>query len=341
MNKVMMDILSLAIALSLLFSAIFVYEFSVTAGVTSASVIVSVDPPISTVAAGQNFMINVNISGVADLYGWEFKLRWNSALLDIIGVTEGSFLKRGSNTFFTYKMNNSEGYVLVDCTLLGDVCGVSGDGTLATVKFYVESGGGSVLDLYDTKLVSSQEQAIMHTAMDGYAYLLAAHDVAVTYVKVSDVEAYLGWIVGVNVTVRNEGTEAENLSVTAYCNATEIGSQTITNLNSGSEKTLIFSWNTTNVQPCAYYEIWAKADVVQNETDTTDNTCTDGTIHIKIPGDIDGDCYVGPIDLSVFAASYGKQAGQPLYNAQADFDKDDYVGPLDLSILAANYGKRC
>lgn len=55
--------------------------------------------------------------------------------------------------------------------------------------------------------------------------------------------------------------------------------------------------------------------------------------------DLDGDGYVGPIDLNMFAAVYGRHKGQTGYNPLADLDGDGYIGPIDLNIFAANYGK--
>jgi len=146
----------------MLFSASVLTELSI-----SASATVFVYPSSNTVAVGQTFFIDVKISAVVDLYGWEFKLRWDPNLLDVVDVIEGPFLKQGGETFFTKSIYNAEGYILVDCTLLGNVPGVSGDGTLASVKFYAEKVGSSVLDLYDTKLVNSQELPITHSANDG------------------------------------------------------------------------------------------------------------------------------------------------------------------------------
>ncbi|MFP3985078.1 MAG: hypothetical protein ACLFU9_03810 [Candidatus Bathyarchaeia archaeon] len=50
---------------------------------------------------------------------------------------------------------------------MGDIPGVNGSGTLATVEFEIENEGGCTLDLYDTKLVDSDVQAIIHTAIGG------------------------------------------------------------------------------------------------------------------------------------------------------------------------------
>lgn len=140
----------------------FLAELSVSATTT-----VYIYPSSSTAEVGQTFFIDVKISGVVDLYGWEFKLGWNPNLLNVTDVIEGSFLKQGGSTFFSKKINNTVGYILVDCTLLGSVLGVNGNGTLATFRFYAKREGISALHLYDTKLVNSQEQPISHTKTDG------------------------------------------------------------------------------------------------------------------------------------------------------------------------------
>jgi hypothetical protein len=136
-----------------------------------ATTTIYVYPSSKTSVVGQSFYIYIKISDVTDLYGWEFKLSWNPNFLDVIDVIEGPFLKQGGDTFFTKQMNNTAGYILVDCTLLGNVPGVSGNGTLASVKFYAKSEGSTVLDLYDTILLNSLEQLIPHTANDGSVIL--------------------------------------------------------------------------------------------------------------------------------------------------------------------------
>jgi len=150
-------------------SLLLVIFFTSIAAELSASPTTTVYVHLSTrtVAVGQTFIVEVKISEVGDLYGWEFKLRWNPNLLDVVDVTEGPFLKQGGDTFFAKKTNNTAGNILVDCTLLGNVSGVSGNGTLATVKFYAEVQGESILDLYDTILINSHEIAITHIPIDG------------------------------------------------------------------------------------------------------------------------------------------------------------------------------
>ena len=143
-------------------------EDSDTLHVQSSSVVIFVDPPEISAVVGQYFTVRINISNVVDLYGWEFKLSWNTSLIEAINVTEGEFLKNGGETFFYKNINNTAGYVHATCTLLGNVSGVNGNGTLAEIKFYVKSNGECLLDLYDTKLGDSQLQVIPHISEDGY-----------------------------------------------------------------------------------------------------------------------------------------------------------------------------
>ena len=221
-------------------------------------------PETSEGNVGENFTIEVKVSNVTDLYGYEFHLRWNSTLLDCVEVSEGPFLKSGGSTFFTYKINNTKGSIVVDCTLIGNVQGVDGTGTLATVKFYIETIGECPLDLYDTILINSIEESIVHSAIDGYFYTLV-RDIAIINLAASN--SY------VNVTVENQGTQTETFNLsTYYTRLTDplIGTKTVT-LEPKTTLTLTFIWDPPDY---GRYEILAKTDILTGEVDVEDNTST-------------------------------------------------------------------
>ncbi len=134
---------------------------------TALETTIYIDPSAITVKAYRKFLVNVSIYEVIDLYGWEFKLKWNSTLLDVLNVTEGDFLKAYNDTFFVINMNNTDGYTRVACTLMGNIGGVNGSGVLAQIEFKAENRGESALELYDTKLVNSSEESISHTVSNG------------------------------------------------------------------------------------------------------------------------------------------------------------------------------
>ena len=78
-----------------------VLEGSAQAG----SATVAVSPPSITASVGQSFSVNVTVANASDpygVYGWEFELNWTASLLDSVDMIEGSLLKAGGTTFFTY-----------------------------------------------------------------------------------------------------------------------------------------------------------------------------------------------------------------------------------------------
>jgi hypothetical protein len=235
---------------------------------SASTATLSVYPASITASQGQSFMISVTISNVLDLYGWEFRLNWTTTLVDALNVTEGSLLKSGGSTFFTVNMNATAGRMVVDCTLLGSVSGVSGTGTLATITFYAKNGGQSPLNLYDVILVSSSDQTIPSQATGGYAYI-TYHDVAVTTVNFSPTAVPPGGLVDINATVKNQGGYSETFNVTAYANSHSIGKKSVS-LGSGSSTSVAFVWNTAGYG-FGNYTISVSASVVPGETNTTNN----------------------------------------------------------------------
>jgi hypothetical protein len=143
--------------------------------ITSAYIIFYLKKPTTTVyidpqtikgTMGQVFMVNISISEVVNLYGWQTKLEWNPQILEVVNVTEGSFLKNHGSTYFNEKFNET-GYLLLDCTLIGDLPGASGSGVLATIQFSVKGSGSCNLQLSETTLINSTEQLIQHTVKNG------------------------------------------------------------------------------------------------------------------------------------------------------------------------------
>lgn len=131
---------------------------------------VALHPSIVAAGQGQSFVVNITMSSVSRLYGWELKLNWTSSYLDVVSVSEGPFLKTGGDTFFTSRVNNTEGHLIVDCTLLGTIPGVTGEGVLTSATFHVKTAGQCLLDLYYVSLLddSLDPQSIPCETSDGY-----------------------------------------------------------------------------------------------------------------------------------------------------------------------------
>lgn len=173
------------------------------------------------------------------------------------------------------------------------------------------------------------------------------HDVAIINVAVSATKAYIGETVNITVTAENQGTYTETFNVTAkYENTTlaileTVGTQEVTNMAPTENIILTFSWNTTDAQPCVNCTIKAEASTVPGESDTTDNLFTDGTVKIKLVGDVNGDGAVDVSDMTIVSIAYGNFEGEPGYNPEADLNKDGIVDMRDLATVARNLGKTC
>jgi endoglycosylceramidase len=188
---------------------------------------------------------------------------------------------------------------------------------------------------------------------------LLVHDVAITDVTTyANLDGYLFigvkfcytlWKpIGINVTVRNEGSYAETFNVTAYNETTPIGTKTVIDLAPGASKTITFTWDHTSIyvqsklqggDPAPSYTIWAKISMIYGETDAENNTHIDGTTQVRHPGDTDGDgkCYTLDFSNLVVAFREGTKPDKPFNSPQCDFDGDKKVYTLDFSIMVSNY----
>jgi len=176
-----------------------------------------------------------------------------------------------------------------------------------------------------------------NTFTDGTVTILT-HDVAITNVTLSSTSAYQGNPLNIYVEVKNEGTVDETFNVSAYYNLSLIDTIIDVSLAAGDNITLTFTWNTTGVN-YGNYTISAEANVVPGETDTADNTYINGTVKIKIPGDVDGDGDVDGFDFGTFAFAFGSKEGEPKYDPEADLDGDGDVDGFDFGIFAGNFGR--
>ena len=178
-------------------------------------------------------------------------------------------------------------------------------------------------------------------AMIEYAVITSPkgiHDVAVVDVKPWKTIVNQNCICKVNVTVTNEGNFVETFNVTLYANETAIDTVYSLTLTAGNSTTLTFIWNTTGYSK-GNYTLWAYAWPVLGETDTADNTFTDGIVWVRWPYDVTGDGYVGIDDIVAVAEHFGTTPGDPNWNPIYDINNDNYVGIDDIVAVAEHFGE--
>jgi len=165
------------------------------------------------------------------------------------------------------------------------------------------------------------------------------YDVAITNVVPSKTVVGQGYSLNINITAANQGDYTETFNITAYANATIINTLTGITLTSGNSTTVTLTWNTTGFAK-GNYIIWAYAWPVPGETDTADNTCTDGYVFVGLVGDINADRIVDIEDIYTTALAYGTMPGQPDYKPNLDINGDGIIDIEDIYTTALHYGEK-
>ena len=139
-----------------------------TAGASS----IIVDPSQINVFKGEVFSVNVEVTSSTDLYGWEFKLYWNSSVLNCTNVavqtptewqnstqTFGTGLEANYNaTYSRYWQGQSATY---------PASSFNGSMTMVTLTFQALQPGSTSLTLADVKLGNSTAEPIACSVSSG------------------------------------------------------------------------------------------------------------------------------------------------------------------------------
>src|SRR5206468_6722357 len=125
--------------------------------------LLSIEPAMSQVQAGTGINFAITVSGIADLYAYQFDFAYSPGLQQAQAVEEGAFLRQAGTTtiFLPGQIDNSTGTIrAIADTRIGQGPGVSGDGVLATVALRVVGTGSSLLTLSRISLLNSQLEGI-------------------------------------------------------------------------------------------------------------------------------------------------------------------------------------
>jgi general secretion pathway protein D len=127
--------------------------------------IMSVQPSATTLTLGSPLTLDVNITGVTDLYAFQFDIGFNPAVLSAASVAEGSLFSSIGVFFSPGFIDNTAGTIsFIGDSLSGFGPGVSTDGMLATITFNTIGVGSSSIDLANIILLDSSFADIAATA---------------------------------------------------------------------------------------------------------------------------------------------------------------------------------
>jgi len=253
---------------------------------------ISVDPPIrdtrNLVEVGGTFSINITVANVDKLWGYEFRLYYNTTILEHIAHFSYSPFDEEKPPV----SDETAGYVWMSwSSFIADPEGFTtvDPKPIARIDFRVDANGTTSFDFDPefTFIPNVHGLSLAYQAAGGRfsnTELLLMHDIAVTNVAVSPISVDAGDLVTIDAVVANHGDFNETFSVKAYYNksaeepAFVIDSEPNVFLAPGGTRTVSFTWNTTDVSGGVY--LVSVEAVVVDEGKPIDNTGT-ATVTVK------------------------------------------------------------
>jgi len=148
--------------------------FSLAPTMAQQTTKLSIIPSTTSAQVGSNFTVNLEVSNVQDLGGWNLNLTWNPQVINLTQVTEGPFLASVGSTMFTWSpsmspISRSLGFLPGVADVLLQATGASGSGVLATITFHVLRSGTSPISIDGTQLIgpASVDNQIPATLTNG------------------------------------------------------------------------------------------------------------------------------------------------------------------------------
>lgn len=266
----MRGVFLLALVLVILMVGFTVTDFHGEAAVP----LIAFQPNLHETFRDETFSLNITVSNVTDLYLWVVTIEWNSTVLDFLQYVEGPFLKQGGETTIMDSGVSNGKISELACTLVGDVAGVNGSGTLITLTYTALTVGTTSVNITFSDLLTSAGQSISHETGEATIKVLpSVHDVAVSDLTLSETAVSPNETVTIHVTVQNLGDYPETFNLTvSYTRLVDplIGNQTLT-LQLNQSETLEFTWKPTTT---GRYEIKAYTSEIPNDANPDNNVKT-------------------------------------------------------------------
>jgi len=177
--------------------------------------------------------------------------------------------------------------------------------------------------------------------------LTKIRDIGVNSISLSRDWVFPGMIINITVSVKNFGEFNESFTLKIYRNETLILTKQVSELQAKTQLTITFLWNTTGLMPCNSFVIKAETSLIQYEYNITNNMLIDGTVKIRVLGDVNGDGKTEAKDIALVAKAFGSYPGHPRWNPDADVTSvkylvpDGYVDVRDLALICKNFGHKC
>lgn len=121
----------------------------------------SFDPPTLSQATGSTFPVNVVLTGGQDVFSVPLQISYDPKVLQLVNVSNGSFLSQGSQPVALVHRDDSEAGILqVTATRPPSSGGASGQGTVVTLTFLAKAAGQATVAITRPGARNSNGQVI-------------------------------------------------------------------------------------------------------------------------------------------------------------------------------------
>jgi len=328
--------------------------------------IVYLSPRIST---GQTFKVDIVVSNITNLYAWEAKAIFDPTIMAARSLDDGDLLgKRGMPWGWMEKsIDDTNGVIRLNQTLLGDVPGVNGSGVLASVTFKVIKPENSTIKLADVVFVDPLGVVDEDVAgIEIEAYFIPTHDIAVKSVTMAGLtttpknrlpgvsEVYPGSPIKVIISnVGNYNETAvnvtlfiidENLGAPEHYKRETLEARIPPEMDDRIDFIIPFEPDLGDLELYVNYTLIVGAaidapETLDGHTLVENNVCEFGYLLIKMTGDVNCDRQVNLIDVFAVAKAFGSYLEQTNYDIHADINADGKIDLRDIFAIAKNFGK--
>lgn len=142
---------------------------SVHVSTSPATLELTIAPASTTLSVGTSAVVTINLAGVSNLYGYQFKVSYDASKVSATGVFINTFVDSTTNAFIPPGWNAacSAGVCRFAVTKLRPAAPVSGTGTLAQITFTGIAPGVFPAAFSDDSLSDPNGMAIAHTSAGG------------------------------------------------------------------------------------------------------------------------------------------------------------------------------